>query len=264
MIHQLLKAWPCLLFLLMLSACTRYQYATISSPLKQNVKREFVHENDSIQVVYNFNGYSGPVNITVHNKLDMPMFVNWRMSSLIVDGQSKSYYDQVSEIQGVSSGTQVNWNQSLATTNATFSGTVSHDDEVGYIPAGRHITVTPVYLKSDLFKPDLAHKPSRKTFNTFSGPSSGKNYGYDQANTPLRYQSYLTYSTDGHFASIATVEDDFWVSEILITHTKPSEIINMEERQADTFYNSKLTGFGGTMAVLGLIVLLGINGALQQ
>ena len=264
MLPQLLRVWPLFLLLIMFSACTRYQYATVSSPLKQNLKREFVHENDSIRVVYNFHGAGGPVQISVHNKLDTPVFVNWQMSSLIIDGQSSSYFDNVSTLQGSSIGTEVEWAQGFTTTNTRFSGTISQDENVSYIPPGRYVTVAPASLRNTLFKRNPTLKPQRKSYATLSGASSGRSYNFDRSNSPLHYQSYLSYSTDAKFSTIATVEDDFWVSEILETFDKPNKILNMEDRQADTFYNSKLTGFGGTMAVFGLIVLVGINAALQQ
>ena len=263
MINQLAKAWPFVLSLVILSSCMRYQYATVSSPLKQNLKHEFVHENDSIQVVYNFHGAGGPIKISVYNKLDTPIFVNWRMSSLIVDGLSRSYKDNVSTMQGNASGTALDWGSGFSTTNSAFSGMVSHDEEVSFIPPGRFVTATPAALKSGFFASPPNIKPARKVIRTVSGNSTGRSYLYASENSPLQYQSYLTYSADVNFSSIATVEDSFWVSELMVTLNKPSNILNMEDRQADTFYNSKVTGFGGTMAALALIILAAVSVSIQ-
>lgn len=264
MIDQLAKVRSFVFYIFILSSCTRYQYATVSSPLKQNLKREFVHENDSIQVVYNFHGSGGPIKISVYNKLDTPVFVNWRMSSLIVDGLSRSYQDNVSTIQGNTSGTEIDWSSDFSTTNLTFSGSVSHDEDLSFIPPGRFVSMTPTTLNLGFLPTPPNIKPVNKVVRTISGNSTGRSYLYASENSPLRYQSYLTYSTDANFATIATVEDSFWISELMVTLNKPSNILNMEDRQADTFYNSKVTGFGGTMAVLALIILGAVNVSADQ
>ena len=49
------------LFLLsfLLPGCSVYQYATLSAnDMVQNGQKEFVSENDSLKIVYNFNGFN--------------------------------------------------------------------------------------------------------------------------------------------------------------------------------------------------------------
>jgi hypothetical protein len=167
-------------------------------------------------------------------------------------------------MQGNTSGTEIDWGSGFSTTNSAFSGTVSHDEDLSFIPPGRFVTATPATLKSGFFDSPPNIKPANKVIRTISGNSTGRSYLYASENSPLRYQSYLTYSTNANFATIATVEDSFWVSELMVTLDKPTNILNMEDRQADTFYNSKVTGFGGTMAVLALIILAAVNVSVQQ
>jgi hypothetical protein len=241
--------------LTLLASCTRYQYATVSSPLKQNFKREFVRENDSVRIEYSFNGTGGPVQITIHNKLDTPIFINWRMSSLIIAGKSNPYFKNESEFRGSGATTNLQWTESFSTSNTNISGSIKRDEDVSFIPPGRHITTIPVRLRDHFFERPFNQKPARKSYSTLSGASSGRSTLYAQNNSPLRYESYLSYSTDANFATIVAIEDAFWVSEVLDSYDNPDNILNMHDRKADTFYNSKMTGFGGAMALLGIIVL---------
>ncbi len=68
------------------TGCTTYQYMTVSGKnIRQNERQEFVVENDSIRVKYNFSGEDAPVNVEVTNKLDRPVYVDWSRSALIIN-----------------------------------------------------------------------------------------------------------------------------------------------------------------------------------
>lgn len=238
-----------------LVSCTHFQYVTVSSSQRQNDKREFVHENDSIKVVYNFQGFHGPVRLSIYNKLDVPIFINWRMSSLIIDGQSKSFYDNKSHFEGSASTTDIDWTQGISSEWTNFSGSISKKDEVSFVPPKRFITAAPTTLKSDFFERPTKPKPARKSIAIIEGSGSGKSFLYESVNSPFQYESYITYSTDPNFTTRANITDNFWVSEILETAHSPNAIINIENK-SDTFYNAKSTGvFLGLISLIGLLAL---------
>src|SRR5262245_26745583 len=82
-------------------ASTTYQYSTISSPdLVKNDRNEFVVENDSLKLVYSFNGKNGPVHITIQNKLTVPVYIDWQRSAIIVRDKFKPYATSEMKIQG--------------------------------------------------------------------------------------------------------------------------------------------------------------------
>jgi len=78
---------------ILLFSCSEYQYFTISSDqLSRNENNDLVVENDTLKVVYSFNGYHGPVQITIFNKTNDPLEINWRKSALIMKGKAFGYY----------------------------------------------------------------------------------------------------------------------------------------------------------------------------
>src|SRR5882724_2869629 len=91
-----------LLFLpLAFAACTRYQYVTVSSPdTHKNEKSQFVFDNDSLHLSYDFNGKNGPVNIIFQNKMSRPVYIDWKNSALTVNDSTISYMPQDVSING--------------------------------------------------------------------------------------------------------------------------------------------------------------------
>src|ERR1700744_5157672 len=67
-----------------ITGCSSYQYMTVdSSELKKNAHRQLTWENDTLKLIYDFNGYGGPIRLYVYNKTSQPLYVNWKKSALI-------------------------------------------------------------------------------------------------------------------------------------------------------------------------------------
>ncbi|MCD8263001.1 MAG: hypothetical protein LUD02_01640 [Tannerellaceae bacterium] len=69
-----------LVVILFLSSCSSYYYATLDSTDRtgaKNMHGDFVIENDTLTILYSFHGENAPVYVTVYNKLEEPLFVDW-------------------------------------------------------------------------------------------------------------------------------------------------------------------------------------------
>lgn len=74
--------------LLCMSSCSSYYYSVLESNDavgEKNDDKDFVIENDSVCISYCFYGEDAPISITVYNKMDEPLFVDWQRSALILD-----------------------------------------------------------------------------------------------------------------------------------------------------------------------------------
>jgi hypothetical protein len=49
-------------------------------------------ENETLKVTYRFSGDHGPVKITIYNKTNEPLEIDWRKSALIMNGNAYGYY----------------------------------------------------------------------------------------------------------------------------------------------------------------------------
>ena len=84
-----------LLFIVSLGSCTSYNYITMDStdvPLHRS--KAFLWETDSIGLSYNFCGEGGQMIVTVFNKSNQPLFVNWKKSAVIREGMMISFFNR--------------------------------------------------------------------------------------------------------------------------------------------------------------------------
>src|SRR5262245_48114299 len=91
-----------LLFILSLGSCTSYNYITMDSteiPLGRT--KAFLWETDTISVSYNFSGEGGQMIVTVFNKSNQPLFINWKKSAVIRDGMIVSLFNRNVMANGV-------------------------------------------------------------------------------------------------------------------------------------------------------------------
>lgn len=106
------------------TGCSTYQYATLSSPLKKENQHKFSIENDTVTISYDFSGKEGPINVTVYNKLSIPLYVDWAKSALIVGNTRKSYTNENVALQAELNGSETRWLSSASQT-ATINGTLT-------------------------------------------------------------------------------------------------------------------------------------------
>ena len=144
-----MKKWMFLVclsgMLLSLSSCSSYYYSTLASNDRSgryDVNKDFVIDNDSVCIIYNFHGEDGPVLVTVQNKMDEPLFVDWQRSALIVNGKATSYYKDAIPVEGVtessSYGSSYNWDRQYGSVSSrsrgSFSGEIQLPKGVEFIP----------------------------------------------------------------------------------------------------------------------------------
>ncbi|HEY4151029.1 MAG TPA: hypothetical protein VGM41_18955 [Chitinophagaceae bacterium] len=70
-------------------SCNTYQYITLSSPdISRNYRHQFVMENDTMKLLYDFNGLNGPMKVTMYNKLDRPLMLDLNKCVLIMNDEA--------------------------------------------------------------------------------------------------------------------------------------------------------------------------------
>ncbi|MFL5744717.1 MAG: hypothetical protein ACJ751_08635 [Niastella sp.] len=173
----MLKFLPLILLLFpFFIACNKYQYSTISSSqLEKNEINELVFENDSLKLVYNFMGSDLGPNIFIENKLQEPVYIDWRESALIVNGHTYSY-----------APIEVNLHGNVA--GSAFAGKPSTID---YISPRGTLNKTPMVL-SQYYSNTIPRARLLKTRYTAGGISYPvKTAIFTEATSPLRLRSFI-------------------------------------------------------------------------
>lgn len=238
-----------------LMGCMKYQYATIASHTTSNDQGEFFIENDSVRIAYSFDGANCPVSISIQNKQSTPLYVDWKRSAIIINNQAFSYWNDKATVNAIVSGSQIHWTQAVTTTRSTIIGEISRDESTSFIPPKSVKEARLVTIRDNFFS---LPKEKKKVHMINGQPVKVFKTEFTNDNSPFKYRSYLTISTDPSFTKPSIFEDEFWVSDVVQTVYSPtSDISNKKKR--NTFHTSKSTGFGtflGATSLLALITLL--------
>ena len=215
-----------------LSSCSTYYYSVLESP---NLDTEcvengdFLFENDSLWVAYNFEGYNTPVKITVYNKLNVPLQVDWEKSALIINSEAIPYASSDKPFHGGSISETVQTHYDRSVTFKEFGGVIEASKHKSYIfpHAMQQNKFMNIYFdyknlnKSDYQQIDLVNKSNRKV--------KAQKMNFSPHNSPLQFQSYLTLYYDE--AKPITVKTDFYIAGVIKTSAMSPN--NMPHNMAD-------------------------------
>lgn len=253
--------------LVMLTSCSSYYYSVVSSSDgkgERDRKRDFIEETDSVRISYSFNGEDAPVSITVYNKLNEPLFVDWTRSALIIDDVATSYFDAKATVEGETTSENYHWNRRWSDSYGSFAGEFTLPKGVDFIPPQSKVEKTPLKLANFPFDriPDEEYQKSE-----FPKPKGGTTLlrikEFTPEDTPLAFRSYLTLYTadkEGKPDRITTFERGFYVSKLLKTgNVPPTEFSEDQRFGGDFFYVHKVKGrqaglIIGTVAVATAVV----------
>jgi len=207
--------------IIILTSCSQYQCVYINSNLPKSESKEFVNETDSFLIKYSFARENFGVEITILNKLEKPVYIDWGRTTLIVNGiqEDGSFYND-QQITSIAPKSYASFSSN--TLIAQFIDTAPLDS--------------------------LGNKDKSKK-------DKSKIHLYDENNSPVYFRNILSLTTHENLSSPIFFDDSFWVSEIFRTTDSSSQTVN---GSANQFYIRKNTGFGmfmgWTAAISGLIV----------
>lgn len=221
----------------------KYQYSTVSSELETTNIQEFFLETDTLLVTYSFNGEGGPVRIGIKNKLPIPLYIDWRRSALIFNNDSESYWKNDFNVSLLESGYGIGLTPNQEITSSNINGKIRGDETFSFIAPNSWKRTNMTEVRPEFFAFSKPKTPHRVLATTYDGPIKVYRYEYEKENTPLHYRSYLTLSTDPHFAHELIYENEFWITEVVETTVEPKRYLKNKEKH-NILYTGKPTGFG--------------------
>ena len=254
----------------LLSACSKYQIHTLSSlkTPKDEQTGDFIIKNDTLEMVYKFNGENGPLEVQIKNKLDEPLYVNWKKSALIIGDKAFSYSGNKiglnAEYNGTS-GTGLSLSD-LQVQSGKITGTATLPEEIAFIPPHAKIEKKLLSVTTGLI-PFVSDSLKKIRVSQANGETSYvvKASRFSRENSPLVFKSYITlYLEKDKNLQILPYENEFYISQSVLTGRKPKSTEFYKANRSDVFYNYKPTGYGKTMAVAGSVAILGVLGAVTD
>ncbi|MFD0766529.1 hypothetical protein ACFQZI_16835 [Mucilaginibacter lutimaris] len=260
-----------------LISCSRYQLNVISSQNsnKNQQTGDLEFENDSVKIAYSFYGPDAPVTVNIQNKLDKPLYIDWQRSAMIIEGRAVSYVADKIAVNGrVDTQTDTyHYNTNSAFSNPSYTtGSINAvanlPKTATFLPPHSQASNTSIRLTQGFLSiPDSAFNKSKMTriYEDTVDPINVKMADFTAQNSPLKFRSYLTlYIVNGNEVKPVNYQNDFFVSRSLTTTTNPKDLTEFNQQRGDYFINSKATGYGKTMATIGVVTAVGAAGALSS
>lgn len=239
-------------FLFLLASCSRFQYLTLSgNNLSQNEQKEFISENDELLITYNFNGYNCPVNISIFNKTNKPVYIDWKKSAIIANGKASSYFSPNYHIDGTANGYNLQWTNNYSTQNASFNANVPGQEGVDFIPPNSFISKKMIEVSNTVYR-QIDTGFARVLFAGDGISYAARKKEFTLENSPLVFRSYLTLIKEDNHAD-TSIKHTFYIKELLQTATSPNNFIDTYTKRGDVYYVSEVTAFGTSTAVATVI-----------
>lgn len=236
--------------LLFLSSCSPYVklLETEASGTTKSADKYIAFENDSIKVTYNLWDNGGVMYYVVYNKLDVPLYVDWKKSGYVVNDIKYNYWQDRTVSEVTQSATLIPGTKIVTYLPKTV--TIA-DERITFIPPKSQISIPFTYplisgdasLQYDISNNDkkikvqtvdLRHDKTatkQKVDKTWKG--SGKTTVFEKTftreNSPFTFRNFMTYSTTESFQREGYVNTSF-------------AVVKMTEMKAKQFYGKGTPG----------------------
>jgi len=219
-----------LLIVIILSSCSKsyvqvFDTATTNTQVKDDC---FIYETDSLKITYSFWASKGVMSFAVYNKLDKPLYIDWKNSSFICNDNKFNYWIDEMKTNSTSYYGGYSYNGPLLRPGSTISETIQNSssssikpEKVVNIPpksncyGAQQFYLLPIQyypLNSDCKKDVVLRNDNLKTKTTVSSQE------FSISNTPLRFRNYLAFSYTENTQQYFFIDNEFY-----LTHVKSME-----------------------------------------
>ena len=204
----------------------------------------YKYENDSVLINYSFWYNKGIMAFSVYNKLNVPLYIDWKRSSFISNIYKFNYWFDEEVTGGVTITKSIKNTSSesasygglfrhsgpliipylsasagnsitSSTSASTFASKKVKPERITFIPPKSIIYMSPYYLtendyndKSNSNLSTEVRADQRKKKTTIYTKQ------FSKLNTPLVFRNFMTISTTENFTKEAYIDNEFFVSEI--------------------------------------------------
>ena len=240
-----------ILGLTLLSSCSSYQIGTLK--IAENSSKDkfnsFISENDSVKITYSFKGIYAPLEITIENKLNEPIYMNWEKSALIFKDDSRSLSGNDIYIKGNIIGqiSQPSPQSDLIIADVNQSVNLSSPKPltISFVAPKAIVKKKTISLnkKAENKVPKSSWKYSKVNYDDgVTATKKVKTAKFNTDNSPYKFRSYLTVYTatkDDKIKDVLNFEKSFYLAEIRNSGKLPVKVMHYKNSKGDMFYSPK-------------------------
>jgi len=186
-------------------------YETKSNLPMDHSKNQYIFDNDTLRIEYDFWANKGILSYRIFNKLDVPIYIDWKKSSFILNGRKLDYWTDQTATK--TSGYSYGYYRNLWLSES--ASVTSHPERVLFLAPKS-------YIRADRFVicPVASRIPDDANHSIIPVPSvSGKfisvrRQEYDESGSPLVFRNYLTYSLTEQSTAENHINNAFYVVKV--------------------------------------------------
>ena len=225
-------------------------YVQLFDTQATNLKLEdktFVFENDSIKINYYFWANKGQMTFGILNKLDKPLYIDWKKSSYIDNSIKLDYWideEKKKSLQYYGSYYYdgANYNPELATSKTVGIGAATSStvkvERITFIPPKSkyyrsqfHILPISYYkmdvkAKYDIIPSTIKPEEKVKVYKQF----------FDKETSPMVFRNFLTFSYTEDFKNEFYVDNEFFVNQVREMDASHFYYYKRDENKKSNYY----------------------------
>jgi hypothetical protein len=245
----MLKIISSLSFIILFSiqSCKYVQVVTLTGT-NTTLDKYMTFENDSVKIVYDFWTHAGILSFAVYNKLNKPLYIDWKKCSFILGNSKKlDYYVDFEKSDQVTYYNGYLYKSLFGRIGSSSAGigsqTTVKSERITFIPPHSSIGSSKFKLTRGYFRllnPTVESVPKSWKPNSKKTTTVKRLEFKNLEESPERFRNFLTFSTSEKFETEFYVENSFWVSQII--EMKRPQFLGPNRngsnfRQANRFYN---------------------------
>ena len=216
----------CVLFLTNCRTVDILYTAPMSNDIKEDQEGHYSYENDTIKVTYTFWGQNGVMSMLIENKLDVPIYLDWK-KSFYVSGKTKmNYYSENMTTKNTTASANAPFLYNSAFDWAHWypvnlgvsvsNGTIEKEERIAVIPPHAQTgfakykltpSINSINFKDAEKKEVLVERTTRKI--------KARIVTAEKGNSSIFFSNFLTYSTKESFEHESYANNGFYVRKIM-------------------------------------------------
>lgn len=200
------------LVIVLLCSCNKrvhiYQTMTSFSDIRQPV-----FENDTVRIAYNFWADNGQVSFEVFNKLSLPLYLDWKQSSFIRNGDRFNYWEDFTITATAHRSAPTIYRYERVSAGVSVS---VKPEQVSFIPPQ-----STIYKSQYMIQPGIdATFSSNARKITIDLPLRNRlivalERSFNKSTSPVVFRNFMTFATISDFSNRFFVDNEFFVSSIV-------------------------------------------------
>lgn len=219
----MLKIFSIFAIAFVLISCNNYSNLYSVNNTNESIKEDnfFFFENDTIKITYSFWADKGYLSFTFYNKLNIPVYIDWKKSSIVKNDSKFNYWVDETKVKSRSIG--ANYSSLIYGGSTALYSLGSVTSESTLIKPERITFISPkssvTRVEKNLFnlKPEnvsINAKKEKLKCNDGKTLTSVVSDYFNMENTPFRFRNFITYSLTEKFDSEYYVDNGFYVNKI--------------------------------------------------